>query len=462
MKRNSPRLISKRHKLSLVAALSSALAWSMQDPLLPAEKAFNKGSYSETIQIIERLPTADGARCEARFLTGVSWYRLQRLEKALPELEAAAECDPGEVKFRVALAEAYVEKREDNKALLALESVLKIEPQNKTALSEVSSIYLRHEMNEQAISTLEKLVAMEPRNVQARSDLGAAYAGALNFNKAQSNFEQALKLDPKNASALVGLGHVEIKLEQPERAAAILTRAVAAAPGAYEPYYLRGIALSASGKSRQALDDMEAALRLGGGQDPEIYYHLAQVDRALGQEEDARRALFRFSELKAESNRTNDAKREAAQLTEQARKLVDEEKLTDAIALLEKALQLAGDTPQTLFRLASLYYDTRQFEPAEHYDEKAISMDPSEWTYYYLRGLIGRDRQDPDKARDSFETAVRLNPRAAEVVNQLGELSAAQGKYSDAVQKFEKAASLDPREPAYQANLEKARRAVQR
>ena len=380
--------------------------------------------------------------CQGLFHQGVEKYRLKQLDDSLVALQSAVECDVNDVQFRVALAEALIEKGDDNRALAALRAALKLEPDNQPALRDAAALYLRHEMNAEAVPVLLKLAQLEPANAQVLTNLGAAYAGTVDFPKAQASFEAALKLNSKNASALVGLGHVLIKTEQTERAIALLSEAVHIAPNAYEPRFLLGTALIKVGRNQEALTDLEAALRLGGD-DPEIYYRLAQVYRALGRTDDAARALAKFSALRSQSNAAEEERREAAELGMQAQNLVKQHKLDQAIALLEKSRRLDGGTPETLFRLAGLYYDTQQYELASQDIHLAIARAPSVWLYYYLLGLIDRNVNDPAAAKASFETAARLNPAAAEVFTQLGELAAARGDQQEAQRDFEQATRLN-------------------
>jgi tetratricopeptide (TPR) repeat protein len=404
------------------------------------------------------LLAADSGKesCLALFRQGVERYRSKQLDQSLVNLQSAVECDAKNVEFRVALAEAFIEKGDDNRALAALVAALKLQPDNRPALRDAAALYLRHEMNSEAIPVLVKLSELEPKNAEVLTNLGAAYAGTVDFAKAQASFEAALKLDPANASALLGLGHVFIKTEQTDRAIQLLSEAIRIAPTAYEPRFLRGTALNKIGRNQEALADLETALRLGGD-DPEIYYRLAQVDRALGRADQSARALAKFSALRSQSNAQEESRREAAELAMQAQRLVKERKLQEAIALLERSRQLDGDTPQTLFRLAGLYYDTQQYDLAAQDIRQAIERAPSEWVYHYLLGLVKRSTNDPAAAKASFETAAHLNPSAAEVFNQLGELAAARGDSQEAVRNFKEATRLNANEPSYEANLERAR-----
>jgi len=194
-----------------------------------------------------------------------------------------------------------------------------------------------------------------------------------------------------------------------------------------------------------------------GGTDPEIYYHLAKAYRGLGREEAARKALTRFSALRSQSNNESGARREAARLMEQAKPLVEEGNLPGAIALLEKGYPLDPTNPHLLFRLAGLYFDTRQYESALRYAQAAISAAPSEWLYHYLLGLIQKSSGELDPAHKSLETAVRLNPLGADAFNQLGDLAMRRKDFAGAIRNFEAAARLEPRVMAYRLNLEAAR-----
>ena len=427
-----------------------------QDRLTAGQQAFNEGKYADAITLLHNAATKANA-CDVYFLTGLARYRIQQFTEALVDLQSAVGCNPKNVRFRLALAEVYMQKGDDTKALLALQQSLELEPRNRTALADEASLYLRHEMNAEAVASLKNLIAVDPQNPRAYSDIGAAYAGLLDFRNAKLNFAQAMRLKPDDASALIGLGHAELKSDHPALSAELFTRAIKAAPKAYEPHYLRGLAFSGMGRNADAYVDLQMAIKLGG-KDPEIYYHLAQIDRALGYVEDAREALSKFSSLRLQSSQSDEAKRQAARLTTEAKQMIEQGQLTAAIDLLQKVLALEGETPRSLFRLASLYFDTQQYVLAKRDDQKAIDLDPSEWTYWYLLGLIDRNEGRAIDAEDALQTALSLNPASAEVVNQLGELFQAQGNYPEAIRRFEKAIELSPREPGYQQNLQSAQR----
>lgn len=424
--------------------------------LAEGKRAFASGRYEDAVQLLEPARDHPGG-CEAAFYLGLAHYRLKRLDQAIIDLQSAIQCAPRNPDSFVALAAAYADKGDDDRAVEAFDSALELQPGNVEALRAAATLELRHERNERAVNKLEKLVALQPNDAQAHSDLGAAYAGTSDLDKALEQFEQALKLSPGQASALIGLGNVFLKSGHVEEALGKLTEAARAEPRAYEPHFLLASAYNTLERYSEAVRECNEALRLGGT-DPEVYYHLARAYRKLARPEDARKALERFSALRSQSGSEVEGRREAARLTMQAKPLVAEGRLPEAIAILERAAGLDSKNPQVLFRLAGLYYDTRQFDRARQNARLAIGLAPSEYLYHYLSGLIDKDSGRLDAARTSFETAIKLNPSAAESFNQLGNLAMAHRRFPEATQFFKKAAQLDQREPAYQLNLEAAQK----
>ncbi len=455
MKKASLRLpLLSSAAVALAAFTTLLLAGS--DLLSEAKRAFASGKYADAAKLLQNA-RATSADCTIPFLLGLAHFRLHELEAALIELRSAAECDPRNVDAQSALAEAYAQKGDDNRALAAFEAALKLAPMRKAALRGAAALYLRHDMNSQAIAVLQKLVELEPDDSRIRADLGAAHAGAEDLENARLSFQEALKLDQANVSALVGLGHVELKTGKTGEALSLLDKAIGLDPKSFEPRFLRAAAYNAAGRFADAVQDCREAIRLGG-KDPQIYYHLARAYRGLGRKAESEQALAQFSALRSRSTSETQSRREAARLMQQARALVDQGKLAEAIAVLEKARALQGDTPELLFRLGGLYYDTRQYDLARSNTRAALELAPAEWTYHYLLGLIEKDSGAFERARKSLETAVRLNPSAAEAFNQLGDLAMRRGDYAEAVQNFKEAKRINPRESAYELNLRSAQR----
>jgi tetratricopeptide (TPR) repeat protein len=396
-------------------------------------------------------------------LLGLSRYRLDRVDQALVDLQAAAACNPSNTIPRTALAEGWLRKGDDQRALSLFEAVLKQAPEDKAALEGAATLYLKHDLNQEASRVLEKLVVLDPGVSKLQADLGAAYAGLNDFSEARESFDKALRIDPKNVSALVGLGHVELKTGHQDEAIRLLQRAASLDPQAFEPHFLLATVWNEQKRYEEAIRECKEALRLGG-KDSQIYYHLARAYRGSGNGEESRKAMAEFTALRNSANANEEKQRAAQRLAEQAKALVDANRLDEAIALLEQSRvsleqskSAGGSDPQLMFRLASLYYDTKQFGKAREDVEAAIAIAPTEWTYQYLAGLIHEGTGSLDEATQRLSIAAPLNPLSAEVLNELGNVAMAQRNYSEAARDFDAAARLDRNEPAYQTNARTAK-----
>ena len=186
--------------------------------------------------------------------------------------------------------------------------------------------------------------------------------------------------------------------------------------------FLLGSAYNRLCRYQDALAELQAALRLGGNES-EVYYHLARSYGGLGRQEDRRTALARFAELSKKSKEDAEAQRQVRKLVEQAKSLVDSGDLCGALARREEARELRPSDHTVLFRLASLNYDLERYDVARDYAQEAVALTPSEWLYHFLFGLIESRTGHWHQARISLEVAVRLNPSAADAYNALGEVA---------------------------------------
>ncbi|HYZ84431.1 MAG TPA: tetratricopeptide repeat protein [Bryobacteraceae bacterium] len=442
--------------LSLI--LFTALHAAPKDPLPEGKQAFASGAYQDAVQLLSRVTDPPGV-CEASFYLGLSRYRLKQIDEAIVALEIAAACPGASPQIGLALGQAYIEKGDHNRAAASLEKVLNREPSNVDALRSLSSLYLRHELNDKAIPLLERLTATSPSDVQSRADLGAAYGGLMNLQKAREQFDLALQSKPDYLPALVGLANVHIRSGETEQGLTLLNRAIAAGAQSYEPYFLRGVAHAKAERYKEAVADLAKAVSLGAT-DPEVYYHLSRVYRALGETAKSQEALVRFKTSRADSEQRTEAVRQTARFMQEAKSLVQAGNLSAAADVLERAAALEVPDPQLYYRLASLYLDLNRLVQAAERSRVAVRLAPAEWTYRYLLGMIELKQGNLQLAREQLEIALRLNASAADVLNALGDVAMRERLYADAVRLFQKAVQLKPDVAAYRLNLEAAQQSV--
>ena len=395
--------------------------------------------------------------CRKPFTDGLAEYQRKDLNQALISFRTSIQCNPQFVPAHLAIANIYAERGNEGEALAALLDALRIEPENTLALRAASNLYLKNGLHIKAQPLLETLTARTPRSVDAHADLAAVYAASGKREDAEKYFRRALELQPDYFPALAGLGNLLGRAGDDAAALPLLRNAVQREPQAYEGHFLLGSALNRLGQFEGAKTELQQATKLGGANEPQIYYQLARAWGGLGKAPERKEALTRFSELTKKQKDDTELQRRAATLIDEARVLLQSGDLANAAARLELAREAKPADAALLFRLAGLNFDMQRIDVAREYAQAAISISPATWLYHYLLGLIERSSNRLPDARTSLEMAAKLQPTEAPVFNALGEVLLQQGDRQAAITAFERAVKLGPAEAAFQKNLDAAK-----
>jgi tetratricopeptide (TPR) repeat protein len=403
------------------------------------------------------LAQATPPNCAKLFATGLEDYRRKDLTQSLIAFKSAVQCDPKLVSAHLAIADIYAERGNEGEALAALLQVLQIEPRNVLALRAGSNLYLKNGLHNKALPLLEALVVVAPTAADAHADLAAVYAASGNREGAEKQFRRSLQIQPDYFPALAGLGNLLARAGDDAGAMPLLRKATEVQPKAYEGHFLLGSALNRMGQFEQARVELEQASKLGGENEPQVFYQLARAWGGLGKAVERKEALARFSALTKQEKDSTERQRQAAALIDEARTLVQSGDLETAAKRLELAREAKPGDPTLLFRLAGLNFDLQRYDVAREYVQAAISISPSTWLYHYLLGLVEQSSRRFADARSSLETAAKLEPNEAPVFNALGEILLELGERPAAVVAFEKAVKLAPNEANFRRNLDRAK-----
>jgi tetratricopeptide (TPR) repeat protein len=395
--------------------------------------------------------------CGKHFAAGLQEYQRKDMSKALIAFRAATQCDPKLVQAYLAIADIYAELGNDGEALAALLQALQIEPKNVLALRAASNLYMKNDLHIKALPLLERLAEATPKAADVHADLAAVYAANGDRKGAETEFRQALELQADHFPALAGLGNLLARAGDDATALPLLRKAVQLRPRAYEGRFLLGSALNRLGQFEEARTELEQASKLGGENQPQVFYQLARAWGGLGKAAERKAALARFSELMKKQKDDAELQRKAAALIDEARALLQAGDLENAAARLELAREVRPGDATLLFRLAGLNFDLQRYDAAREYAQAAISISPATWLYHYLLGLVERSANHLTDARASLETAAKLQSTEAPVFNALGEVLLEQGERQAAIEAFEKAVKLAPGNATFRQNLESAR-----
>lgn len=128
-------------------------------------------------------------------------------------------------------------------------------------------------------------------------------------------------------------------------------------------------------------------------------------------------------------------------------------RLDEAIAALRESLRLRPHDPATLRDLATSLANKGDLAEAVRYYEEALRLRPDDAEAHNGLGLARAWAGQPAAAAKDFEAALRFAPEYAEAHNNLGSLLASQGRTEEAVARYQEAVRLRPEYAEAHANL---------
>ncbi len=256
------------------------------------------------------------------------------LNKAIEEYRLAIQADPSSEYLSSELVDLYANAGRLNDAVAEAEAILQREPNNLEMRRLLGRIYrgyladpsqgrLNEELLKRAIEQYEKIVALDPKDLESYLHLANLYRVSRDSVKAENALKRALELDPNSEDALTSLaalyselgdtnGAIEMlsrvaekhpksrilaalgaayqQANQPEKAAAVLEKAVQQDRNNLEARRLLARSLFLSEKYEKALEHYQVLTR-NDPQDPENYLRISQIYRQKRNFEQARSYL---------------------------------------------------------------------------------------------------------------------------------------------------------------------------
>ena len=263
------------------------------------------------------------------------------------------------------------EWRGDNRAARReYEAALSINPEFEPAVTAIANMMLRTKDLNGALAYTQQQLARKPqslglRNAVNRVQLQFAGRGA----QVIADTKKILREDEKNVPAMLNLAAAYDQQGKHELAIAILGNAKALEPHNPEIRARAALAHQALGENLRARMVLEEAAALPGGATAEVHNNLGLVYHAAGDYQGAAEqfefALARWPDMiAAQINLGNSLK--------------GQQRYTDAVKALLKALKLDPNSPDAYFNLGILYLDgdipaidpQKRFEKAVTYFEK--------------------------------------------------------------------------------------------
>ena len=289
----------------------------------------HQNKFTQAIAAYKKALSLNRNAAETQFNLGIAYFKSGNLEKAIGPLQTAAPHLPGNRQIDVVLGMALYGLGRYKDAAPYLEAAQANDPQNKELQFVLAQAYLWGGEYDKAKRQFQAMLLSDPNSAQAHMLLGEAYDGLGKTGEAIAEFREAtqgpaipgahfglgyllwknhdyaaaipefqkeVSSDPDNYQCFGYRGDAELKLGQTEAAERDLKKSIAIAPKLWLAEFDLGkieqdkqqYAAAAQHFKQAAQEDSERA---------EPHYHLAQVYKAMGQEEEARAQLAIVSRL---------------------------------------------------------------------------------------------------------------------------------------------------------------------
>jgi len=352
---------------------------------------------------------------------------------AIARLQRAIDIEPGQRRYREALAQAYAmserhaEAAQIYRGLLADDAsppelwfafgsalqaqgalheaagawraAAERDPSRADALNNLGNCLRLTGDAQQAEAAYRRALSVQPDDANALTNLGTLLQSEGRDEEALVSLRAALAAAPDAATPMINLGVLLTHLGQFGEAASVLEKAVAREPGLAHAAYDYGNALHALGRAREAEVQYGRALAL----DPshvEAANNLGNVRRELGEH---RGAFDAYEAAMRARPDFVDTYNNAANLMRTLGRL------DEAEALLRKALDLAPASSATLNNLGNVFKDGGDLEAGVECFRRAVASEPGNMiAHSNLLYALSFQASDP---REILEEAQRWGAR---------------------------------------------------
>lgn len=303
------------------------------------------------------------------------------------------------------------------KALEEFQNVLEIKPNSGEGWKGQGNALFVLGSDIRALESYNQALKLQPNDVKTLNNKGQVLYKIGRYQEALDSHDKVLKIDPNNAEALSGKGLAYLGLQQFEKATEYFEK-LKAIIGPNMPRIWYDIALA-----REQLEGSQAAKK---------YYEVA---------------------LEVADEYLKKKPTDPIVWTGRGNVLLKLNRPDDAIASYEKALEIDKNFYEALLGKANTLSGIKRRDEARAAYDQAIQVRPENYLVWYNRGiLLARDFQDHNEALKSYEQAIKQRddfyPAWLNKGTELLELK----RYNEALVAFDKAKTLNSKDPIVYAN----------
>ncbi|MFO0946027.1 MAG: tetratricopeptide repeat protein [Planctomycetota bacterium] len=344
------------------------------------------GYWQNTGTLFERTLALTEKNHLAHNNLGIYYKDTGKPEKSLEQFNLALAIEPNLPKVHNNIGLLLIEQGKFDEAITKLQGALEIVKKNVgDSRDSVSRIYTnlgvahyRKKQINEAIEAYEKAIELDPYSPLPRINMGQALEDQGKIPEATASFEAALKLDAVNPALLVKLSTLAHAKGNREDAIAYLERANELVPGEAGVHSMLGQVLIEQGDLERGLKELYEAIKLsptdkGLAEQVAVQVHNVSVKLA-GTYVDSNPGAAMFYAENALKFRQNDPKALSVIGLVKTRS----GKVTDGLATLKQAEDIAPQDVDVLYRQARARFEQQKFDEGVNYLRKVLENKPDQ------------------------------------------------------------------------------------
>ncbi len=362
-------------------------------------------------------------------------HRLGNHEELVEVTRRVLRLNPESLVDILDMGQALQTLERDKEALQYFDMALELRPGDRSIIDMKRTSVRRSGDPEALMKLLQEVLKSDPLDRGARMELAELHYDNGNFTDTLRVIDDMDELKDDPASQALR-GHTFQALGRYEEAVRAYSRSLNLRPHHVKTMNMLATALHRQGRNDEALERLDEAAFI----DPLNYntqWLKARILYASGRKEEAKTPLQRLFEL---DPREKDLWSEAAEMLED---LQDNH-------LAARALSRAISTGAEGLYLRLAENQLAIGEEDEAFDSllMATKQLPRSQRAWYLLGRQQSLRGQTSKAAVSLQKAIRLDPNIKDAHMELAEIFASQNKKTKAINSFDKAISIDEKDPA--------------
>ncbi|HUK16785.1 MAG TPA: tetratricopeptide repeat protein [Bryobacteraceae bacterium] len=328
------RYVPRWFRASLVIVWVS-LAVAQKPDVETAWKLIAQGKRDEAVTLLRNLIREDPHNADTRLLLGSVLVENGERAESLAQLREAVQLLPKSAEAHNALGEAYDTFGDTAAARPEFERAVELDPRHAQAQANLGAVLLQQNEPQAAMPHLDQAIRLFGRKPDAayphylRSKI---YNDQGDTARTASELEQAVELRPDFAEAWSDLGSARKSLSDEAGALSAFRRAVLLSSDDPVAQYRLGSQLLETGAAHEAIDHLDAAVRLDRNNQPALNA-LQRALRQDGQQERAEAVKAKLTDMLRERDRADQRMVAAFELNNRGAEL---EKAGDVRGALEK------------------------------------------------------------------------------------------------------------------------------